>query len=427
MQDSFTLPLALTPKKTLLIGAGNVARQKHIVLMEAKWEVTIIAKEIKSPYFEDFLIEANEISNSILRDFEIVIDASGDEKLGAYLWERRKEFGYLLNVVDNPKFCDFYFGAIARYEDLSILVSTNGFSPILAQSIRDKIATILPKSFKPLLEKLKQMRQNPKIHPINKEQVRKECQVSLGKVFIIGCGPNSIQSLTLKALETFYLLDIALLDNLIGKEIYNLLGEIGVTCICVGKQKGKPSFSQEDINALMLKYAKEGKNVGRLKGGDPVIFGRVFEEGSFLKSCGIEVECISGLSSSLSGALTSGITPTLRGVSSGVLIVSAHLKENIFHTEWLYYLKNSPYTLIVMMAYSFAAKITQSAKELEIPLSTPAAFISKVDCKEQKTIIGTLDQLEQMATMCDKPAILILGKAVEKCLCMPFLGQRIIL
>lgn len=365
MQGSFTLPIALTPKKTLLIGAGNVAKQKHIALKESKWEVQIIARERKDSYFENFNVEIGEIQDSLLQGFELVIDASGDEKLGTFLWEKRKEFGYLLNVVDNPKMCDFYFGAIARYQDLSVLVSTNGASPILAQSIRDKIARILPNSLESLVEKLKKMRQNLKIDESKKEQIKTECKQSLGKVFIIGCGPNSLQSLTLKALETFEILDVALLDNLIGKEIWNLLENIGVTCISVGKQKGKQSFSQEKINTLMLQYAKEGKNVGRLKGGDPIIFGRVFEEGSFLKSHNIEVECISGLSSSLNGALTSGITPTLRGVSAGVLIVSAHLRESVFHTEWLHYLKNSPYTLIVMMAYSFADKIVQNAKELE--------------------------------------------------------------
>ena len=427
MQDSFTLPIALTPKKTLLIGAGSVAKQKHIALKDSKWEVQIIAKAIKDSYFENLNVEIGEIQDSLLQGFELVIDASGDEKLGTFLWEKRKKFGFLLNVVDNPKLCDFYFGAIARYQDLSVLVSTNGASPILAQSIRDKIARILPNSLEPLVAKLKKMRQNLKIDESKKEQIKTECKESLGKVFIIGCGPNSIESLTLKALETFEILDVALLDNLIGKEIWNLLENLGVTCISVGKQKGKPSYTQEAINALMLKYAKEGKNVGRLKGGDPVIFGRVFEEGSFLKSHNIEVECISGLSSSLNGALSSGITPTLRGVSAGVLIVSAHLRESVFHTEWLHYLKDSPYTLIVMMAYSFADKIVLNAKELGIPLSLPAAFISKVDSKEQKSIIGTLGQLEQMAKLCDKPAILILGKAVGECLCMPFEGQRIIL
>ena len=402
MQDSFTLPIALTPKKTLLIGAGSVAKQKHIALKDSKWEVQIIAKAIKDSYFENCNVEIGAIQDSALQSFELIIDASGDENLGVYLWEKRKEFGFLLNVVDNPKLCDFYFGAIARYEDLSVLVSTNGASPILAQSIRDKVARILPNSLVPLVEKLKKMRQNCKIDESKKVQIKAECTESLGKVFIIGCGPNSIESLTLKALETFEILDVALLDNLIGKEIWNLLENLGVTCISVGKQKGKPSYTQEAINALMLKYAKEGKNVGRLKGGDPVIFGRVFEEGSFLKSHNIEVECISGLSSSLNGALSSGITPTLRGVSAGVLIVSAHLRESVFHTEWLHYLKGSPYTLIVMMAYSFADKIVQNAKELGIPLSLPAAFISKVDSKEQKSVIGTLGQLEQMATLCDK-------------------------
>lgn len=255
MQDSFTLPIALTPKKTLLIGAGSVAKQKHIALKDSKWEVQIIAKAIKDSYFRNLNVEIGAIQDSLLQGFELVIDASGDEKLGTFLWEKRKKFGYLLNVVDNPKLCDFYFGAIARYQDLSVLVSTNGASPILAQSIRDKIARILPNSLEPLVAKLKKMRQNLKIDESKKEQIKTECKESLGKVFIIGCGPNSIESLTLKALETFEVLDVALLDNLISKEIWNLLEDLGVVCISVGKQ----SHTQEAINALMLKYVKEGK------------------------------------------------------------------------------------------------------------------------------------------------------------------------
>lgn len=431
---SYTLPLALTPKKTLLIGAGAVAKQKHQILTQAHWETQILAQTIQDSYFEDFLVQIKKIEaqsiedfKDYLSDFEVIVDASGDSELGKILWEQRKTLGYLLNVVDKPCFCDFYFGALVRYEEVSILVSSNGASPILAQSIRDKIAAFLPKTFSSLAQKLYQIRTKQKINTQVKQKIKQECQKSLGKVFIIGCGPNRLESLTLKALETLEWLDVALLDNLIGKEIWDFLENLGVECISVGKQKGKSSFKQEEINALMLKLAQEGKCVGRLKGGDPTIFGRVWEEASFLQKNGIEVETLSGLSSSLSGALTSGITPTLRGISSGVLIVSAHLRENIFHAEWLKWLKDSPYTLIVMMAYSFSEKILKEAKKLEIDLNLPAAFISKVDCADQKNVIGTLGNLERMAQICDKPAILILGNAVKESLCMPFRGQRIII
>ncbi len=423
----FTLPIALTPKKALLIGAGNVAKQKHKVLQEAHWEVEIISKEIKDSYFADFDVNVGTIAESDLSHFEIIIDASGDENLGCFLWENRKKFGYLLNVVDSPKLCDFYFGALVRYEEVSILVSSNGASPILSQTLRDKITRILPRSFTPLVKTLQNLRKTQRVENYDKKHIQTQCIKSLGKVFIIGCGPNSLESLTLKALETFEILDVALLDNLIGKEIWNLLESLNVECISVGKQKGKQNFTQDKINALMLKLANEGKNVGRLKGGDPAVFGRVFEECSFLNSHNVEVECISGLSSALNGTLTSGIAPTLRGISSGVLIVSAHLRENIFHTEWLHWLKDSPYTLIVLMSHSFAKKIVQNAKELGISLEIPAAFISKVDSKEQKTIIGTLGKLEEMSNLCDKPAILILGEVVKKSLEMPYAGARIIL
>lgn len=441
------LPIALKPKKTLLIGAGSVAKQKYQVLSESGFEVSIVAREIKDSFFtplkehikivdlnlayipsEGNINPSTYISQkfALLHGFELVIDASGDSNLGQFLYENRRKYGYLLNVVDVPHLCDFYFGAIARSGNVSVLVSSNGASPILAQSIRDKITNLLPKAIANFSYFLQRNRKKP-LDSIQRADIKKASLENLGKVFIIGCGPGDFKSLTLRAFEAFSLLDVALIDNLVGREIWEYLQNLGIECISVGKQKGGISFKQEDINALMLKLAKEGKCVGRLKGGDPVIFGRVWEEGGFLAKEGIEVDCISGISSSLSGALSSGIIPTLRGVSSGVLIVSAHLRENVFHTEWLSWLKDSPYTLVVMMAYSFAERIVESARDLGINLSIPAAFISKVDSKEQKSVIGTLQELVQMARLCEKPAVLIIGEAVKKSLAMPYSGERIVL
>lgn len=139
----------------------------------------------------------------------------------------------------------------------------------------------------------------------------------------------------------------------------------------------------------------------------------------------MEVELISGISSSLAAPLFGGILLTLREVSSGVMIVSAHLKHTIFDASWLEILKSGDKTLVVLMAHSFALKITQKALALGIDLSIPAAFISRVDYEDQKTIVGNLASLEAMAKMCERPAILVIGNVVAKSECMPFVGQKI--
>ncbi|RDU64754.1 siroheme synthase [Helicobacter sp. MIT 14-3879] len=428
--NSFSLPIALTPKKVLLIGAGKIAYQKYKVLLDSRWEVNIVAREIRAKEFENIPLCMKHINTNtdlyFFSEFDLIIDASGDEKLGTFLWNNRKKLGYLLNVVDKPNLCDFYFGAIARYDNVSIMVSSNGASPILAQSIRDKIQRLIPKTISKFSQNLKLKRKN---YFSNEEKmsIKKQCLENLGKVFIIGCGPNDFTSLTLKALEVLEIIDVALIDNLVGKEIWEFLESAGVECISVGKQKGKQSFKQEQINELMLKYTKDGKCVGRLKGGDPCVFGRVWEEASFLQAHNVNVEMISGISSSLAGALNSGIIPTIRGLSSGVLIVSAHLRESIFHSEWLLWLKDSPYTLIVMMAYSFAKEIYRDANKLGVDMTLPAAFISKVDSINQKIVIGKLSDIEELAKICDKPAILILGKVIDYAKQMPYNGTKIII
>ncbi len=478
----FSLPIALTPKKTLLIGAGAVAWQKFKVLQDSQWEVTVWAREICDKRFMPYFVNSNytESSNQkadchdsaftesrndesvdcfgdslhesprnddvldsthfhlitltsttdlqLLKPFEIIIDASGDVQLGAFLHSVRKECGFLLNVVDTPNLCDFYFGSIVRRESVSVMVSTNGASPILSQVLRDKISAILPKALGALSHRLKNLRQiAPPKDKKAKDSIAKKCQNALGKVLIIGCGPSDFGLLTLNALESFALLDIALVDNLIGAEITTHIKELGVECVNVGKRKGEASFTQDEINALMLRHAKQGKIVGRLKGGDPVIFGRVWEEASFLHAHNIEVEYVSGITSSLCGALYSGVAPTLRGISSGALIVSAHLRESIFHTQWLAWLKDSPYTIIVLMAHSFAKRIRDEALKQGISANLPAAFIAHISLPSQKSIIGTLGELPQMAELCENPSILILGKAVEESLNMPFMGERIVM
>jgi uroporphyrin-III C-methyltransferase/precorrin-2 dehydrogenase/sirohydrochlorin ferrochelatase len=406
------LPVALTPKNVLLIGAGKAAALKAKNVWQSDCKLVIVAKEIKDPYFDDKEVIKEDFSFAHAKDCDVVINASGNEDLSRLLWEERKKHGFLLNCVDMPKYCDFYFQAVVKNHDLCVSVSTGGASPKYAQFIRNLISAVLPKNPKEFYEDIKIKRAD--IHEKN------------GKVLLIGCGPGSADNLTIKALKAIGSIEIAMIDALVGKEIIDLLPKECVK-IDVSKQKGCHKFAQDEINEMLLRYAKEGFCAGRLKGGDPAVFGRVFEEAAFLTRHNIHVEMINGVSSVFAGCLAGGITPTLRGFSSGALIVSAHLKESRFNDDWIELLKDFPYTVIVLMAYSFADKIVQRAQDIGVPLDIPAAFISKIDSAEQITIIGTLGKLEAMARLCDKPAVLVIGKAVNEAVKMPHSGKRVIL
>lgn len=422
------LPLLLKKAHVLLIGAGTVAQQKHCALIESGLTPDIKAAKICAPYFEGKDVAILQLCSdnlAIADDYDLVVDASGDKELGRLLFERKH--CYLLNVVDCPQYCDVYFGAVARCGELSVMVSSGGASPVLAQNVRDKIKRLLPKSLESITQKLRIKReQNGAPKGEHKEHIAQQSQQALGKVFIIGCGPHSRENLTLKALETFALLDIALVDNLIGQEIWDILESLGCETKSVAKQKGKQQFKQAEINKMMLDYAREGKTIARIKGGDPAIFGRVWEEASYLSKHGVEVEVIGGITSALSGALSSGIVPTIRGVSTGVLIVSAHLRECVFNIDWIDSLKDKQYTVIVLMAYSFVGRIVAAAREHGVDEHLPAALVSKVDSPNQCCIIGTLGKLEEMVQQCEQPAILIFGEAIAKSKGIPFVGRRIV-
>jgi uroporphyrin-III C-methyltransferase/precorrin-2 dehydrogenase/sirohydrochlorin ferrochelatase len=412
------LPIAVTPKHVLLIGAGKVAAQKARIIADSDCRLTIITKEVCDSYFTDkpILYKTFNINDFNTVDYDIVINATGDSALSKQLWMNRKRFHYWLNCVDEPQYCDFYFGATFRDNDLCVSVSTGGASPAYAQKIRDIIGACVPRRSPMFYRTLRARR----------KKVELPCAISTErqKVYLIGCGTGSIDHLTLQAVKTLPTLEVALIDALIGKEIITLLPH-DCHIIDVGKRKGQHMMPQEEINALMLHYAQHGYRVGRLKGGDPAIFGRLFEEASFLSSHRIETELINGISSFLSGSLAAGIPPTLRDVATGALIVSAHLRESRYHDQWLDIVKEQRYTVVVLMAHSYAARIQESAKGKNVPLDISAAFVSKIDSSEQTTVIGTLSTLDRMATLCDKPAILIIGNAVAASAAMPYSGRRI--
>lgn len=409
------LSVALTPKKTLLLGAGKVAAQKAKVLASIGFEFSVFAEEIVDDYFNDKPITIGSFTEEVALPYEMVIDATGNDAVTKVLLAIKQKRSLFLNVVDKPEFCDFYFTALTQRGDIQVSVSSAGSSPTLAQVIRNKIEKILPLSLDNLITRLKNERKKESRDLENLKSIAKS---GVGKVFLVGCGTGAVGNLTLRALESFELFDVALVDALVSKEIRAL---IPPTCkvIDVSKKKGFHSKNQSEINTLLVQYAKEGLVVGRLKGGDPSLFGRLGEEKAILSENGIAFEVINGITSALRACSVAGIVPTIRDVSKGLTIVSAHLKETLFNDDWVDLLKQYQHTVIVLMAHSFAKNIQESIAKAGIDPSLPAAFVSNIDLTNQTSVIGNVGNLDKMAQLCEAPAVLIIGECVAKTNILP--------
>ena len=233
-----------------------------------------------------------------------------------------------------------------------------------------------------------------------------------GKLFLIGCGPGDSDLLTLKALKVIKQLDVALIDHLLTEEIIALIPS-HIEVIYVGKEKGKHSFPQETINTMIGHHARQGKIVGRLKCGDPYIFGRGSEEALYAATQEIPTEVISGISSALAAPAAVGIAPTARGVSTGVSIVSAHLAGDRVNLSWIPLLALPHHTTVVLMGVSRARQITSAALQAGISPTLPVAIVANATSPQQTHSITTLESLPALAKIADKPSLLVFGESVK--------------
>lgn len=405
-----TLPILLKNQKILLIGGGNVALQKVEVLVHNEIEFHVIAKEIKKEIFEKTNnITQKEFKIKDIKDFYIIIDATGNEKVTNKLLKYKRTHDVLLNVVDVPEFCDFYFMALTKNRPLQIAVSSNGASPTAAKFFRDECEKMIPKDIAKYLEKKQNERD---LGIIDIAQTKEELAVQKAKVYLVGCGLGDVELLTIKAYKTIQHVDVVLYDHLISDEIMEIVQK-KTKKVYVGKQKDYHSKSQEEINELILKYAKKGLKVARLKSGDPFVFGRGAEELHELLQEGIETEVIAGISSSISAPTMANIPITARGYASGFSVVSAHLKGNSVNLDWMELLKKKNHTTVVLMGLSRSQEILNEAIATGVDKSLPCAIISNASRKNQSVKTGQLKDLGEMAKEALRPAILVFGDVVK--------------
>ena len=228
-----------------------------------------------------------------------------------------------------------------------------------------------------------------------------------GKVWLVGAGPGDPELLTLKAVKALQQADIVMIDDLVNPAVLEHCA--GARVVPVGKRGGCRSTPQAFIHRLMLRYARQGKCVVRLKGGDPCIFGRGSEEADWLGEHGIEVDIVNGITAGLAGATQCGIPLTLRGVARGVTLVTAHTQDDS-SLNWPA-LAQGGTTLVVYMGVAKLPEIRESLLAGGMRADMPVAMIENASLPHQRECRSTLAEMQQAAHAfaLKSPAILVIG------------------
>ncbi len=236
-----------------------------------------------------------------------------------------------------------------------------------------------------------------------------------GKVFLVGAGPGDSKLITLRAVDLLKKADVVLYDRLVSKKILAMIPKKAKQ-VYVGRAVGDDYKHQESTNELMVKYAKTKKNIVRLKGGDPIIFGRGGEEAEYLKKHKIKYEIVPGITSGIGSATYSGIPLTHRKHASSVVFVTGHedplkSKENV---KWKK-LANSVDTIVIMMGLSRIGIICKQLIQGGMDKTTPVAVIQNGTTSKHKMIAGNLSNISKIVTKkkIKPPSIIIIGKVVD--------------
>jgi uroporphyrin-III C-methyltransferase/precorrin-2 dehydrogenase/sirohydrochlorin ferrochelatase len=448
--EIFPISLKLQQQPCLIVGGGRIAYRKAVLLAKAGATLHVIAPEIEPDLLtlvqqtqgqyiaEDFQQQVN------LRDYRLVIAATNDAVVNQQVFEACEAEKVLVNSVDDPPHCRFMVPAIIDRSPLIISVASNGTSPVLSRQIRTQLETLIPHGMGKLAEfsgkwrtTVKQKITNPDerrifwedlyASPLKEqvfngneaeadqliEQALQEWKTPKGEVYLVGAGPGDPELLTLKALRLMQQADVVIYDRLVSQPIMDLCRR-DAEKIYVGKARSNHSVPQEGINALLVKYASQGKRVCRLKGGDPFIFGRGGEEIQELFDAGITFQVVPGITAASGCSAYAGIPLTHRDYAQSVRFLTGHLKEGSPELPWDELVYENQTLVLYMGLVGLENTCQQLIAHGQRP-NMPVALISKGTTPEQKVVVGTLADIASKVSEhhIQAPTLTIIGEVVS--------------
>lgn len=424
---------ALSGKRVVLAGGSHAAAWKAELMSAAGAYVEVYADEFSdemravasdAPDGDIVLIE-RAWTRADMTGAAMAIGAFEDDGDAVAFASAARAAGVPVNVIDKPAFCDFSFGAIVNRSPLVVGISTDGAAPVFAQAIRAKLEALLPTGFAHWAAAASRWRDKVKATGLSFAGRRKFWQVFTahamthaetapsesdfdrfvaevrglgaavdgGAVTLVGAGPGDPELLTLRAVRALQSADVILFDDLVSRGVLDFARR-EARKLLVGKTGFGPSCKQDDINALMVSLAKQGKRVVRLKGGDPLIFGRAGEELDACEAAGIKAEIVPGITAAQGAAASLGLSLTDRKHSRRLQYITGHAMSGALPNDIDWHALADPVTTtaIYMPVRTLEALVTRALAEGLDP-ATPAAAIARATRPDQQVVRSAIIDL----------------------------------
>jgi uroporphyrin-III C-methyltransferase / precorrin-2 dehydrogenase / sirohydrochlorin ferrochelatase len=368
-----------------------------------------------------------------------VADCANDVEAAEFAAAARAA-GVPVNVIDRPAFCDFAFGAIVNRSPLVIGISTDGAAPVFGQAIRAKIEALIPMGFARWADAARNWR--PRVQALtlpfrgrrnfwerfadraiaaaDKTPSDADLEALLapthapeaGSVVLVGAGPGDPELLTLRAVRALQSADVILFDGLVSAEILDFARREAKKML-VGKSGHRPSCRQDDINALMVSLAKAGRRVVRLKGGDPMIFGRADEEIAACRAAGIAVEVVSGVTTPQAAAARLKVSLTRRAEARRVQYITGHGRDGNLpdDIDWASVADPAATTIVYMPTKTLPALVA-SAVAAGLDPRTPAVAVANATREGERAIAASIADLPARlaAEPTPGPVVVMIGR-----------------
>jgi uroporphyrin-III C-methyltransferase/precorrin-2 dehydrogenase/sirohydrochlorin ferrochelatase len=447
--DFLPIFLDVRAQPCLVVGGGEVAARKCALLARAGARVTVLAPELGAALGAELAAgriahRAAQFRDADLEGFAVVIAATSDDAVNRAVAAAARARRIPVNVVDQPALCSFIMPSIIERAPLTIAVSSGGASPVLARLLRARLETLIPAGYGRLAALAGAFRDRVKARfrpserrrfweralqgPIAElvfsgrdAEARAALQATLedtrlafsgGEVSLVGAGPGDPDLLTFRALRLMQQADVVVYDRLVSQPILDLV-RLEAERIYAGKERAKHTLPQEDINHLLVRLAREGKRVVRLKGGDPFIFGRGGEEIDTLAAEGIPFQVVPGITAAAGCASYAGIPLTHRDFAQSVVFVTGHLKNGSMDLNWAA-LAQPRQTIVFYMGLIGVDVLCRELAAHGLPAETPAALVQAGTTPQQRVLTGTLASLPGIVrdSGAKAPTLIIIGEVV---------------
>ena len=442
---------ALDGKRALVAGGSAAAAWKAELLSAAGAQLDVFAplpsEELVALAAEPprgaIVIHRRRWSAADFAGMAIAVGGCDDDAEAQIFVDAARAAGVPVNVIDKPDFCDFAFGAIVNRSPLVIGISTDGAAPVFAQAIRAKLEGLIPRGFAHWAEAARRWRhavkqsglsfagrrnfwqvftalalRKPDREPADSDlhslldQARGEgAAADRGSVTLVGAGPGDPELLTLRAVRALQSADVILFDDLVAPDILDFARREAKKML-VGKSGRGSSCRQDDINGLIVALAKSGKRVVRLKGGDPMIFGRAGEEIAACRAAGISVAVVPGVTAAQGAAARLAVSLTQRGLARRVQYLTGHgegggLPPDI---DWQSLADGATTTIVYMPAGTLGALVGRAIAAGLDP-ATPAVAMAGATQSDQMVIADRIVSLPARLAVerPDGPVVVMIG------------------